>query len=33
MDHVVPQQMIKVGYPREWVLDTLELGACCSTIP
>jgi len=29
IDHVVPQQMIKVGYPKAWVLDTINVVACC----
>lgn len=29
VDHVVPQQMIKAGWRREWVLDTFNVVACC----
>jgi hypothetical protein len=29
IDHVVPQQMIKAGYPKAWVLDTIYVVACC----
>jgi hypothetical protein len=29
IDHVVPQQMVRAGYPREWVVDTVNIVACC----
>lgn len=29
IDHFVAQQMVKIGYPKEWVLDTINVVACC----
>ena len=29
IDHVVPQQMVKTGYPKEWIHDTVNVVACC----
>jgi hypothetical protein len=31
IDHVVPQQMAKSGWPSEWLLDTINVVACCMT--
>ena len=29
IDHVVPQQMTKTGWPKEWVLDLINVVASC----
>ena len=29
VDHVIPQQMVALGYPAEWVLDEANVVACC----
>lgn len=29
VDHVVPQQMVGVGYPADWVFDEANVVACC----
>jgi hypothetical protein len=29
IDHVVPQQMVGAGYPREWILDAINVVAAC----
>jgi 5-methylcytosine-specific restriction endonuclease McrA len=29
VDHVVPQHLAKAGWPREWVLDLINLVTCC----
>lgn len=29
IDHVIPQQMQSVGYPPQWVLDSINLVAAC----
>ena len=31
VDHVVPQQMVKQGWPKEWIRDTINIVACCVT--
>ncbi len=30
VDHVIPQQMVALGYPAEWVLDEANVVACCA---
>jgi hypothetical protein len=29
VDHVVPQQVVGMGFPREWVRSAANLVACC----
>ena len=29
VDHVVPQQIAKQGWPKEWIRDTINIVACC----
>jgi hypothetical protein len=29
VDHVVPAHLVKAGWPREWVLDLINLVTCC----
>lgn len=29
VDHVIPQQMQKAGYPADWVLDAINVVAAC----
>lgn len=29
VDHVVPGHLVKAGWPREWVLDRVNLVTCC----
>ena len=29
VDHVVPGHLVKAGWPREWVLDRINLVTCC----
>jgi hypothetical protein len=29
VDHVVPQHLARAGWPREWVLDLINLVTCC----
>ena len=29
VDHVVPGHLMKAGWPREWVLDRINLVTCC----
>jgi hypothetical protein len=29
VDHVVPAHLVKAGWPREWVLDRINLVTCC----
>ncbi|MGH2428592.1 MAG: HNH endonuclease [Candidatus Limnocylindria bacterium] len=29
VDHVVPEHLVKAAWPREWVLDRINLVTCC----
>lgn len=29
VDHVVPAHLVKAGWPREWILDRINLVTCC----